>query len=48
MIKNVIVWEKSAIETFKTLYKLGKLDDIKSYLKKMIEVILDILNKPIQ
>jgi|APCry1669189241_1035207.scaffolds.fasta_scaffold105575_1 hypothetical protein len=29
MIKNVRVWERSALETYRTLYKLGKFDDIR-------------------
>jgi hypothetical protein len=41
MIKNVGVWERSAIESFRTLCKLGKYDDVKSLLKKMIEVLIE-------
>jgi hypothetical protein len=46
MIKNVGLWEHSAIDTFKTLTKLGKLDDIKNFLKKIIEVFIEVLTKP--
>ena len=41
MIKNVGVWEHSATETFKSLCKLGKFDDVKSFLKKMTEVFIE-------
>jgi len=41
MIKNVAIWERSAVETFRTLCKLGKYDDIKAFLKKMIEVLIE-------
>jgi hypothetical protein len=41
MIKNVSLWERSAIETFRTLCKLGKYDDIKAFLKKMIEILIE-------
>lgn len=41
LIKDVVVWERSAVETFRTLYKLGKFDDIKAFLKKITEVLLE-------
>jgi hypothetical protein len=41
MIKNVQAWERSATETFKTLCKLGKYEDIKTFLKKMTEVYIE-------
>ena len=37
-IKDAQIWENSAVETFNTLKKMNKFDDIKSYLKRMIEV----------
>lgn len=45
MIKDVGVWEKSAVETFRTLVKLGKYDDVKQFLKKMTEILLEVLNR---
>jgi hypothetical protein len=41
MIKDVSIWEQSAIKTFRTLCKLGKFDDIKVFLKKMTDVLLE-------
>ncbi|CAD8135763.1 unnamed protein product [Paramecium octaurelia] len=46
LIKNVSQWEISSIETYKTLYKLGKYDDIRQFLKQITEVLLEVLNKP--
>ncbi|KAL4435549.1 hypothetical protein ABPG74_020325 [Tetrahymena malaccensis] len=37
-IKEIAVWELSAVETFKTLKKLNKYEDIKNFLQRMIDV----------
>lgn len=46
MIKDIQQWDRSAVETYKTLCKLGKFEDVKQFLKKMTEVFLEVLNKP--
>ena len=33
LIKDVSQWEASAIQTFRTLCKLGKYDDVRQFLK---------------
>jgi hypothetical protein len=41
MIKDIEIWERSAIETFRTLCKLGKYDDVKAFIKKITEVLIE-------
>lgn len=38
LIKNIEDWELSLVETFKTLKKLNKGEDIKTFVKRIIEI----------
>lgn len=48
LIKNLHLWELSIRETFKTLLKLNKSEDILAFLKKIIEVFSDVRNNKSQ
>ena len=43
-IKNILLWEQSAIETTRSLKKLKQFSDIKAFLNKMQTVVQDISN----
>lgn len=40
-MKNAYQWEKSAVETYKTLKKLNKLDDLVNFLLRLQEVFTE-------
>ena len=47
-IKDAGLWEKGAVETCRTLKKLNKGEDAKKFLQKMVDVFLEVINKPEQ